>query len=47
LEEGEELPQLATKDAATELVERVRQMTKREPMVAANVLRLWLMDSKG
>lgn len=48
LEKAEELPELlVAKDATTELAERVRQFTKKEPMVAANVLRLWLMDSKG
>jgi flagellar M-ring protein FliF len=48
LEKAEELPELVVvKDAASELAERVRQFTKKEPVITANVLRLWLMDSKG
>ncbi|HUA64074.1 MAG TPA: flagellar basal-body MS-ring/collar protein FliF [Verrucomicrobiae bacterium] len=35
------------KEDSHELAERVKQMAKRDPQVTANVLRMWLQDSKS
>jgi flagellar M-ring protein FliF len=43
---AEEVIQPPPKDSIAELAEHVRQMAKREPLVTANVLRMWLLDTK-